>query len=135
METDGVMLPVIEAHCDYKQPARYDDEIEVRTTAELVSPVRVDLSARKATAAMTVRNDSDQPVVIQLQTVAWSQAGGQDSTTPTSDLIATPPLFTLPAQSSQIVRVGLRKPDPLASRRFAFSCKRCRRQSSRAIKA
>jgi acyl-CoA thioester hydrolase len=41
METDGVILPVIEAHCDYKQPARYDDEIEVRTTAELVSPVRV----------------------------------------------------------------------------------------------
>jgi acyl-CoA thioester hydrolase len=41
METDGIMLPVIEAHCDYRQPARYDDELEVRTTAELVSPIRV----------------------------------------------------------------------------------------------
>jgi acyl-CoA thioester hydrolase len=41
METDGFMLPVIEAHCNYRQPARYDDEIEVRTTAELVSPIRV----------------------------------------------------------------------------------------------
>ena len=41
MEHDGVSLPVIEAHCDYTQPARYDDEIEIRTRAALLSPVRV----------------------------------------------------------------------------------------------
>ena len=33
MEEDGVALPVIEAHCEYRQPARYDDEIEIRTRA------------------------------------------------------------------------------------------------------
>jgi acyl-CoA thioester hydrolase len=38
---DGRMLPVIEAHCEYRQPSRYDDEIEVRTVGELISPVRV----------------------------------------------------------------------------------------------
>jgi acyl-CoA thioester hydrolase len=42
MEADGFGLPVIEAHCDYKQPARYDDEIEVRTRGTLRSPVRVE---------------------------------------------------------------------------------------------
>ena len=31
MEQDGVSLPVIEAHAEYRQPARYDDEIEIRT--------------------------------------------------------------------------------------------------------
>jgi acyl-CoA thioester hydrolase len=41
METDGYALPVIEAHCDYRQPARYDDELEVRTSGALISPVRV----------------------------------------------------------------------------------------------
>jgi acyl-CoA thioester hydrolase len=41
MEDDGVGLPVIEAHCTYRQPARYDDELEVRTTAALVSAARV----------------------------------------------------------------------------------------------
>ena len=41
MEHDGVSLPVIEAHCDYTQPARYDDEIEIRTRAALLSPVRI----------------------------------------------------------------------------------------------
>jgi acyl-CoA thioester hydrolase len=41
METDGYRLPVLEANCVYRQPARYDDELDVRTTGALVSPVRV----------------------------------------------------------------------------------------------
>lgn len=41
MEESGVILPVIEAHCEYKRPARYDDEVQIRTTAEIESPVRM----------------------------------------------------------------------------------------------
>jgi len=41
MEHDGVALPVIEAHCDYRQPLRYDDEVEIATKAMLVTPVRI----------------------------------------------------------------------------------------------
>ncbi len=41
MEQDGIGLPVIEAHCEYRQPARYDDELEIATRAALVSPVRI----------------------------------------------------------------------------------------------
>jgi acyl-CoA thioester hydrolase len=41
MEQDGVALPVIEAHCDYRQPLRYDDEVEIATKAMLVTPVRI----------------------------------------------------------------------------------------------
>jgi acyl-CoA thioester hydrolase len=41
METDGYALPVIEAHCAFQQSARYDDELEVRTTGAMLSPVRV----------------------------------------------------------------------------------------------
>jgi acyl-CoA thioester hydrolase len=41
MERDGISLPVIEAHCDYRQPARYDDEIEIRTRATLLTPARI----------------------------------------------------------------------------------------------
>jgi acyl-CoA thioester hydrolase len=44
MEAEGVGLPVIEAHCDYRQPARYDDELEVRTSGMLVSQVRVEFT-------------------------------------------------------------------------------------------
>jgi acyl-CoA thioester hydrolase len=42
VEAGGVVLPVIEAHCDYRVPMRYDDEVEIRTRAVLRSPVRVE---------------------------------------------------------------------------------------------
>jgi acyl-CoA thioester hydrolase len=32
MEAAGVMLPVVESHCEYKQSAHYDDELVVYTT-------------------------------------------------------------------------------------------------------
>ena len=41
MEEAGVVLPVIEAHCEYQRPARYDDEIEVRTEGTMLSAVRM----------------------------------------------------------------------------------------------
>jgi acyl-CoA thioester hydrolase len=31
MEQDGLNLPVVEVRCRYKHPARYDDEITIRT--------------------------------------------------------------------------------------------------------
>ena len=41
MELDGVQLPVIEAHCEYRRPAKYDDDLEIRTRATLLTPVRI----------------------------------------------------------------------------------------------
>jgi len=40
MEAEGYALPVIEAHCVYRQGARYDDEVEIRTRAKKLSQVR-----------------------------------------------------------------------------------------------
>jgi acyl-CoA thioester hydrolase len=42
MEESGVVLPVIEAHCHYRRPARYDEEMEIRTQGTLLSPIRVE---------------------------------------------------------------------------------------------
>ena len=50
----AIALPVIEAHCAYRESARYDDEIEIRTTGALLSPVRVQFDyevVRRADAA------------------------------------------------------------------------------------
>ena len=38
---DAIMLPVIEAHCEYRKPARYDDELLIRARADLASPLRI----------------------------------------------------------------------------------------------
>jgi acyl-CoA thioester hydrolase len=42
LEADGIALPVIEAHCEFRSPARYDDELQVKTWGELLSPARVE---------------------------------------------------------------------------------------------
>ena len=41
MEHAGVALPVIEAHCAYHRSARYDDELDVKAEARMLSPVRM----------------------------------------------------------------------------------------------
>ena len=50
MEFEGFSLPVIEVQCVYKQPARYDDTLDLRTTGTLVSPVRVRFDYELVTA-------------------------------------------------------------------------------------
>lgn len=42
LESAGVMLPVIEAHCEYRSPARYDDELQMKTWGGLLSPALVE---------------------------------------------------------------------------------------------
>jgi fimbrial chaperone protein len=75
-----------------------------------VNPIRVDLSAAEPTAALTVTNNGAESVVVQVQASAWSQENDQDHYTPTSDILATPPIATISAGTRQILRVGLRKP-------------------------
>jgi len=41
MEHEGIGLPVIESSCLYHRPARYDDELEIRTKGTLLSAVRM----------------------------------------------------------------------------------------------
>jgi acyl-CoA thioester hydrolase len=63
MEADGYALPVVEAHCQYAQSARYDDELDVRTTGTLLSPVRVRFDYE------VVRADNTETVIASGHTV------------------------------------------------------------------
>jgi fimbrial chaperone protein len=84
-----------------------------------VDPVRVELSAQQQTAAIIVRNESDQPSSIQIQAVTWSQVDGKDVYTPTRELLVSPPIATIPPKTDQVIRVALRRPaDP--SKELAF---------------
>ena len=78
-----------------------------------ISPLRLELSGPVSTAALTVRNDEDAPALIQVETLQWTQDGGQEQLDPTTDLLVSPTVFTLPPKGTQLVRVALRKsPDP-----------------------
>ena len=62
MEAAGVSLPVIEAHCEYSQPARYDDEIAIDARAVLLSGVRLRFEYR-------LRRTTDGTVLAEGHTV------------------------------------------------------------------
>jgi fimbrial chaperone protein len=73
-----------------------------------LSPLRLDLSSQAATASVNVRNNDSSPALVQAEAVVWSQVDGEDRLEPTTDLIVSPTVFTLPAEGSQLVRVALR---------------------------
>jgi fimbrial chaperone protein len=84
-----------------------------------VAPVRIEMQGAQRTAVITVHNNDAAPLLIQASTLAWSQPGGEEQYEPTRELLATPPIFTLPPQGEQIVRVALRR-DPDATRELDY---------------
>lgn len=77
-----------------------------------VHPLRVDLSAQQTTSMLTIHNQGDAPATMQVRLLTWSQRSGEDVHEATRELLATPPIFTIPSHGQQIVRIGMRrKPD------------------------
>jgi len=77
-----------------------------------VTPLRIELSKSESTRIINLQNLESKPVTVQLYVMAWSHKDGNDQYTPTRDLIVTPQIFHLRANSLQIIRAGLlRKPD------------------------
>jgi fimbrial chaperone protein len=77
-----------------------------------VSPVGFDLPAGVHTAVLTVSNDGDAPISVQVRGFKWTQTDGADQLTPTPDIVVSPPFSNLPAHAQQIVRVVRLKAAP-----------------------
>nr|HET7860211.1 fimbria/pilus periplasmic chaperone [Caldimonas sp.] len=75
-----------------------------------ISPIRVDIAPGQRSVTLIVRNDGDQTTLVQTQLAAWSQADNEDRLEPTTDLLASPPIFELVPGGVQIVRLALRRP-------------------------
>ena len=74
-----------------------------------VSPVRATLSADQKVEAITVRNSGTEPMSVQMEVMNWSQQDGEDVFTATREVLANPPIFTVPPGGSQLIRAGLRR--------------------------
>ena len=44
LEDNGILLPVRAFSIEYKRPAHYDDELEIQTTIELISPTTLEFN-------------------------------------------------------------------------------------------
>ena len=84
-----------------------------------VSPVRLTLSDNQKIDSLSVRNNGTEPITMQVEVLSWSQREGKAVFAATRELLANPPIFTIPAGNSQLVRVGLRRA-PDAQRELAY---------------
>lgn len=61
-------------------------------------------------ATLTLTNDSDTPTVVDATLNTWHQIHDEDIYTPIKELLIVPPLVTIPAHGSQLLRIALRTP-------------------------
>lgn len=84
-----------------------------------VYPLRGELSLTKSTEVFTVRNQSNEAVVVQASVVKWSQKDGQEVLEPTREVLVAPAVIEVPGNETQIVRIAVRRP-PDASKEDTF---------------
>jgi fimbrial chaperone protein len=78
-----------------------------RAASFSVDPTLIQLSPRASSTLLVVRNESAEPVRLQLSAFAWAQSvAGEMQLEPTEDLVFFPTLFTLGARQERKVRVG-----------------------------
>lgn len=85
-----------------------------------VSPVNINLPADRQAASLTLTNSDAAPVSVRVLTYAWTQVDGADVHTPTTNVIASPPMFTIAPGKTQLVRIGLKNRPSTAAYRVVF---------------
>lgn len=89
---------------------------DANASAFTVTPVRVFLGPRAATALLTVRNDSTEPIRFQISLRAWNQApDGDMQLSDTNDLVFFPAMMELKPAEEKKVRVGSAFKAPVAT--------------------
>ena len=73
-----------------------------------VAPVTVHMVPSQMATTLTITNAGDTDTAFQLRVLAWSQNGDNDQLSPTDQVLASPPIGSIPAGASQVVRIVLR---------------------------
>ena len=76
-----------------------------------VSPIRLDLGRDAKSGAVTVANDSDDRLQVQMKAFEWTQdAEGKDRYEETGEILFFPRLMILEPKEEKILRAGIRVP-------------------------
>jgi len=83
-----------------RSPAGFGSSFEV-------SPIRVSLLPNESSTLMTVRNEGEERLRLQISVMAWDQSkGGEMVLKPTDDIIFYPSLLTVDPGGQRSLRVG-----------------------------
>jgi fimbrial chaperone protein len=84
-----------------------------------VSPVRVSLDQDRRIKTLSVINDSDEDLTIQVDGWEWGQdEEGKDTSSRTKDLVFFPRIFTVPGKGEKQVKIGYDQKAPTRERTF-----------------
>ncbi|MGE5188862.1 MAG: molecular chaperone [Gemmatimonadota bacterium] len=84
-----------------------------------MSPIRLDLGREAKTGVVTVTNDSEEKLRLEVTAREWTQdADGKDVYADSADLVYYPKMMVLGAKEQRIVRAGIRV--PAAAREKAY---------------
>jgi fimbrial chaperone protein len=75
-----------------------------------VMPVNVLMAPGQNAATLTVTNHGKSDTAIQIRGYAWNQPDGSDQLDPSTALVVSPPIATIAAGATQVVRLILRQP-------------------------
>lgn len=85
-----------------------------------VNPVHINLPAAHQSVSLKMTNGDAAEVSVRVVTYGWTQIDGRDVYTATDNVIVSPPIFTVPAGMTQLVRIGLRSRDGGGAYRVIF---------------
>jgi fimbrial chaperone protein len=77
----------------------------LRATVLQLAPIPIEIQAPQSTAVLTLGNRTSTPVALQTRVFRWEQENGEDRLTPTTDVVVSPPIASVPAGQSLVVRV------------------------------
>lgn len=82
-----------------------------------ISPVTITMRAEQTSAGITLQNLGDAPLFGQVRVFVWDQAGGEEALAPTQELVASPPIVEIAANSRQTIRLVRTQAGALAQER------------------
>ena len=74
-----------------------------------VSPTRLELDPGRPAGVLTITNDGEAPLLLQIETFAWRAGVATADLEPTREIVAVPPMVKLAPGERQIVRVARRR--------------------------
>ena len=80
-----------------------------------VSPVLLDIAAPQKSTKLNLENRGEEPVTVQIRVFRWASKNGKESLTPTSSVVASPPMATLKPHGKYTVRIVRVAKEPVTS--------------------
>lgn len=83
-----------------------------------IDPVNIVVPHGRSSAELRLTNVEGSPVAVRVTALRWTQRDGADLHETTSDIIASPPMFTVAPGATQLIRFGFRGRIPGAAYRI-----------------